>query len=78
MIQNKKVQDLFPEGTKVSFTLISEDGIHKGTVEFCDLVGISLTNLEYEIGGFTTGPSKGTTFVPYSSIKTIRPVVGGN
>lgn len=78
MIQNKKVQDLFPEGSKVVITLTGEDGVHKGTVDFCDLVGISLTNMEYELGGFTTGPSDGTTFLPYSAIKSIRPQVGGN
>ena len=77
MIQNKKVQDLFPEGTKVSITLNGEEGTYKGVVDFSDLVGVSLLGSEYELGGFTTGPSKSVTFVPYSAIKTIR-VAGDN
>lgn len=74
MIQNKKVQDLFPEGTKVSLTLNGEEGTYRGVVDFSDLVGISLLDSEYELGGFTTGPAKAVTFMPYSAIKTIRKV----
>jgi len=77
MIQNKKVQDLFPEGTKVSITLNGEEGIYKGVVDFSDLVGVSLNKATYELGGHTVGPSTAITFVPYSAIKTIR-IAGDN
>ena len=77
MIQNKKVQDLFPEGTKVTITLNGEEGTYRGVVDFSDLVGVSLKDSDYELGGFTTGPAKALTFMPYSAIKTIR-AVGDN
>ncbi|NBT47504.1 MAG: hypothetical protein EBT07_06735 [Actinobacteria bacterium] len=72
MIQNKKIQDLFPEGTKVSVAV--EDGTYIGAVDFCDLVGICLVNAEYTVGGFTTGPSKQPVFIPYTSIKQVNGV----
>jgi hypothetical protein len=71
MIQNKKVQDLFPEGTKVTIKVTGDDGYYKGTVDFSDLVGISLTNFTYEIGGFNTGVNTGIKFLPYGQIVSI-------
>jgi hypothetical protein len=71
MIQNKKVQDLFPEGTKVTIKVAGEEGYYKGIVDFSDLVGISLTDYTYELGGFNTGTNTSAIFLPYGQITTI-------
>jgi hypothetical protein len=71
MIQNKKVQDLFPEGSKVTVKVAGKEGVYRGTVDFSDLVGISLTNFTFELGGFDTGNNAGFIFLPYGQIISI-------
>ena len=77
MIQNKKVQDLFPEGTKVTILLPGRKTYYVATIDFLDLVGVSTSSgmeIETESNTIVEEWEDGFVFIPYSAILAIQPV----
>ena len=80
MIQNKKIQDLFPAGSKAIIQHSSDKKTYYVvTIDFVDLVGLG-TTAGIEVMGETSTVVRewegGCTFFPYSAISSIKPLDG--